>query len=125
MLVLYRAALDMLQARPEEHVIDLFAGIGTISVAAARDAAGVTAIEENPHAVQLGRLNARINSARVDYLPGRVEAVLRGIRLGQHQVVILDPPRAGCEPAALAELIRLGPDRIVFVWFAAAPPARA
>ncbi len=102
MLVLYRAALDMLQARPEEHVIDLFAGIGTISVAAARDAAGVTAIEENPHAVQLGRLNARINSARVEYLPGKVEAVLKGIRLGRFQAVILDPPRAGCEPAALA-----------------------
>ena len=115
MLVLYRIALDMVAAKPEERVLDLYAGIGTISVAVARDAAGVTAIEENPHAVQLGRLNARINSARVDYLPGRVEAVLRGIRLGQHQVVILDPPRAGCEPAALAELIRLGPDRIVYV----------
>ncbi len=81
----------------------------------ARNAAGVTAIEENPHAVQLGRLNARINSARVEYLPGKVETVLRGIRLGQHQAVILDPPRAGCEPAALAELIRLGADRIVYV----------
>ena len=115
MLVLYRIALDMVAAKPEERVLDLYAGIGTISVAVARDAAGVTAIEENPHAVQLGRLNARINSARVDYLPGRVEAVLRGIRLGQHQVVILDPPRAGCEPAALAELIRLGLDRLVYV----------
>src|SRR5207253_8026477 len=71
MLVLYRTALDMLQARPDEHVIDLFAGIGTISVAAARDAAGVAAIEENPHAVQLGRLNARINAARVSICLGR------------------------------------------------------
>jgi len=115
MLVLYRTALDMLAPQPDERVLDLYAGIGTISVAVARNAAGVTAIEENPHAVQLGRLNARINSARVEYLPGKVETVLRGIRLGQHQAVILDPPRAGCEPAALAELIRLGADRIVYV----------
>jgi 23S rRNA (uracil1939-C5)-methyltransferase len=115
MLVLYRVALDMLQPRPEERILDLYAGIGTISVAVARDAASVTAIEENPHAVQLGRLNARINSARVEYLKGKVEDVLRGIRLGQHQAVILDPPRAGCEPAALAELIRLGPERLVYV----------
>lgn len=115
MLVLYRAALDMLEARPEDHVLDLYAGIGTISVAVARSAAGVTAVEENPHAVQLGRLNARINSARVEYLPGKVEDVLRQVRLGRHQAVILDPPRAGCEPAALAELIRLGPQRIVYV----------
>jgi len=115
MLVLYRTALDMLAAKSDERVLDLYAGIGTLSVAVARNAAAVTAIEENPHAVQLGRLNARINSAGVEYLPGKVEAVLRGIRLGQHQAAILDPPRAGCEPAALAELIRLGPERLVYV----------
>ena len=115
MLALYRTALDMLEVGAGQHVLDLYAGIGTISVAVARSAAGVTAIEENPHAVQLGRLNARINSARVEYLPGKVEEVLRQVRLGRHQSVILDPPRAGCEPAALAELIRLGAPRIVYV----------
>jgi 23S rRNA (uracil1939-C5)-methyltransferase len=115
MLVLYRTALDMLDSRPDENVLDLYAGIGTISVAVAQKAASVTAVEENPHAVQLGRLNARINSARVGYLQGKVEEVLRQVRLGQHQAVVLDPPRAGCEPAALAELIRLGPQRIVYV----------
>ena len=70
MLVLYQAALDMLAAGPDDHVLDLYAGMGTISVAVARTAAGVTAVEENPRAVQVGRLNARINSARVEYLPG-------------------------------------------------------
>jgi 23S rRNA (uracil1939-C5)-methyltransferase len=115
MLVLYRTALDMLAPKPGENVLDLFAGIGTISVAVARSASSVTAVEENPRAVQLGRLNARINSARVEYLPGKVEDVLRQVRLGRHHAVVLDPPRAGCEPAALAELIRLGPERIVYV----------
>ena len=115
MLVLYRTALEMLAARPGEHVLDLYAGIGTLSVALARAAGSVTAIEENPQAVQLGRLNAKINAARVDYLPGKVETVLRKIRLGQHSAVILDPPRAGCEPAALAELIRLGPERLLYI----------
>jgi 23S rRNA (uracil1939-C5)-methyltransferase len=115
MLVLYRTALDMLGAGAADRVLDLYAGIGTLSVAVAREAEGVTAIEENPHAVQLGRLNARINSARVDYLPGKVETVLRKVRLGQYQAAILDPPRAGCEPAALGELIRLGLDRLVYV----------
>jgi 23S rRNA (uracil1939-C5)-methyltransferase len=115
MLVLYRTALDMLEPKPNENVLDLYAGIGTISVAVAQNAASVTAVEENPHAVQLGRLNARINAARVEYLQGRVEDVLRKVRLGRHQAVVLDPPRAGCEPAALAELIRLGPARIVYV----------
>jgi 23S rRNA (uracil1939-C5)-methyltransferase len=115
MLVLYRTALEMLEAGPDDHVLDLYAGIGTISVAVARTAGSVTAIEENPRAVQLGRLNARINAARVEYLPGKVETVLRQVRLGRHQAAILDPPRAGCEPAALAELIRLGLERLVYV----------
>ena len=115
MLVLYRTALDMLQPMPGEKVLDLYAGIGTISVAVARGCRSVTAVEENPRAVQLGRLNARINSARVEYLRGKVEEVLRGVRLGQHDAVILDPPRAGCEPAAIAELVRLGAGRVVYV----------
>ena len=115
MLVLYQTALDMLSAGPEDNVLDLYAGMGTISVAVARAAAGVTAVEENPRAVQVGRLNARINSAKVEYLPGKVEEVLRKVRMGRHQAAILDPPRAGCEPAALAELLRLGPERLVYV----------
>jgi 23S rRNA (uracil1939-C5)-methyltransferase len=115
MLVLYRTALDMLGAKPDHRVLDLYAGIGTLSVAVASNGATVTAIEENPNAVQLGRLNARINTAKVDYMPGKVETVLRQIRLDQYQAAILDPPRAGCEPAALSELIRLGVQRLVYV----------
>jgi 23S rRNA (uracil1939-C5)-methyltransferase len=115
MLVLYQAALDMFKVGEADHVLDLYAGIGTISVAVARACAGVTAIEENPRAVQVGRLNARINAAKVEYLPGKVETVLRQVKMGRHQAAILDPPRAGCEPAALAELLRLGPERLVYV----------
>jgi 23S rRNA (uracil1939-C5)-methyltransferase len=115
MLVLYQTALDMLACGEEDRVLDLYAGIGTISVAVARGVAGVTAVEENPRAVHQGRLNARINAAKVEYLPGKVETVLRQVRLGRHQAAILDPPRAGCEPAALAELLRLGLERLVYI----------
>ena len=115
MLVLYETALGMLGDVSADRVLDLYAGIGTISVAVARNSAGVTAVEENPRAVQLGRLNARINSAKVEYLPGKVETALRQVRLGQHAAAILDPPRAGCEPAALAEILRLGPERLVYI----------
>ncbi len=123
MLVLYETALGMLGDVSGARVLDLYAGIGTISVAVARNAAGVTAIEENPRAIQLGRLNARINSAKVEYLPGRVETVLRQVRIGRHAAAILDPPRAGCEPAALSELLRLGPERVVYV--SCEPPTHA
>ena len=115
MLVLYETAREMLGDVSAYRVLDLYAGIGTISVAVARKSAGVTAVEENPRAVQLGRLNARINAAQVEYLPGKVETALRKVRLGQHAAAVLDPPRAGCEPAALAEILRLGPERLVYI----------
>ena len=115
MLVLYRTALEMLAAGPGDRVLDLYAGIGTISVAVAQGAGQVTAVEENPRAVQLGRLNARINAARVEYMQGRVETALKQVRIGRHSAAVLDPPRAGCEPAALAEIMRLGPERVVYI----------
>jgi 23S rRNA (uracil1939-C5)-methyltransferase len=114
--VLYRTALDMLSLQPGDRVLDLYAGIGTLSLAAAREVASVTAVEENPRAVSLGRLAARINgSSKVEFLTGRVEHVLRKVRLGEHEAVIADPPRAGLEQAAVGELIRLGPERIAYI----------
>ena len=116
MLVLYETALGMVGAGPKDAVLDLYAGIGTIALAVARTAGSVTAIEENPAAVRLSQVNARINGARnFRALPGRVEEALRQVRMGDHQAVILDPPRAGCEPAAIAELLRLGTERLVYV----------
>ena len=115
MLVLYATALDMLAPASTDRVLDLYAGIGTISVAVARDAAHVTAVEEYGRSVQLGRLNARINAARVEYRKGKVEQALRDIRIGTHDKAILDPPRAGCDPAALAEILRLSPEVLVYI----------
>jgi 23S rRNA (uracil1939-C5)-methyltransferase len=116
MPVLYRTALDMLGLTKGERVLDLYAGIGTLSLSAAREAASVTAVEENPKAVNLGRLAARINGAsNIEFLIGRVETVLRKVRLGEHDAVLADPPRAGFEQAAVAELMRLGPARIAYV----------
>jgi 23S rRNA (uracil1939-C5)-methyltransferase len=116
MPVLYQTALDMLALGPADKVLDLYAGIGTLSLAAARGAGSVTAVEENPRAVSLGRLAAQINGiANFGYLTGRVETVLRKVRLGDHDAVLADPPRAGFEQAAVAELMRLGPARIAYI----------
>ncbi|HET7338439.1 MAG TPA: class I SAM-dependent RNA methyltransferase [Candidatus Dormibacteraeota bacterium] len=115
MLVLYEIALGMLAPHADDRVLDLYAGIGTISMAIARSGAQVTAVEQYWRAVQLGRLNARINTAKVEYLKGGVEDALKQVRIGQHNKAVLDPPRAGCEPEALAEILRLGPERLVYI----------
>ena len=116
MQVLYRTALDMLAAKASDAVLDLYAGIGTISLAVARDGASVTAVEENPQAVNLGRLAARINALEnVRFLPGKVENALRKVRTEEHAAVVMDPPRAGLDGVAIAELLRLQSNRIVYV----------
>jgi tRNA/tmRNA/rRNA uracil-C5-methylase (TrmA/RlmC/RlmD family) len=116
MQVLYSLALEMLAVGESDAVLDLYAGIGTLGIPLARSARAITAVEENPAAVQLSRLNARINgTANFRTLPGRVETALRKVRMGEHQAAILDPPRAGCDPAALAELLRVTPERLVYV----------
>jgi 23S rRNA (uracil1939-C5)-methyltransferase len=116
MLALYQTVLDMLEPGPGDRILDCYSGIGTISLAIGRRAAGVTAIEESGGAVQLGRLAARINEVPgVRFVAGRVEDVLAQLRLGEHEAAVLDPPRAGCEPGAIAELLRLSPERLVYV----------
>src|SRR5207244_3728952 len=90
MLILYEMVLGMLGTSADDAVLDLYAGIGTISVVVARTAASVTAVEENPAAVRLAQVNARINGTRnLRVLPGRVEEALRQVRLGEHQAVVL------------------------------------
>ncbi|MGH7882880.1 MAG: class I SAM-dependent RNA methyltransferase [Candidatus Dormibacteraceae bacterium] len=116
MLVLYEQVKEMLAVRSEEAILDLYAGIGTISLALAGSAASVTAIEENPSAVQLGRLAMRINQiGEVHFLTGKVEEQLRRVKIGEHVAAVLDPPRAGCMPTALMELLRLSPPRVIYV----------
>ncbi|HZV49984.1 MAG TPA: class I SAM-dependent RNA methyltransferase [Candidatus Dormibacteraeota bacterium] len=116
MLVLYRVVVDMLQPEPRDALLDLYAGIGTIGLVVAGQVGSVTAVEENPVAARLSVLNARINGVdNFKALPGRAEDVLRRLRTGRHRTAVLDPPRAGCDAVAIAELLRLAPDRLVYV----------
>jgi 23S rRNA (uracil1939-C5)-methyltransferase len=116
MLVLYQVVVEMLRPEPTDSLLDLYAGIGTIGLLVANRVRSVTAIEENLVAARLSVLNARINGVNnFKALPGRTEDVLRQLRTGRHQAAVLDPPRAGCDAATIAELLRLAPDRLVYV----------
>ena len=115
MAVLYDRALAALGDVSGAHVVDAYAGIGVLSCAVARAGASVVCIEENPAAVRLGMLNARLNgiSERVRYVPRRVEDVLSAV--GEVDAVLLDPPRAGCDSTVTGWLALAGPPRVVYV----------
>jgi len=101
-----------------ETVVDLYSGMGAISLLLARRSRWVYGIEVAPAAVADAVRNARENGIEnCTFLPGEVRHVLPtltrdGVRA---EVVVADPPRAGFHPKALQALATLGPARLVYV----------
>ena len=117
-LVLYNKAMEYAGLTGEETVFDLYCGIGTISLFAAGKAKKVIGVESVPEAVEAARRNAernRINNA--EFYCGNAEEVVPELyRQGmQADVVIVDPPRKGCDEVLLKTLIDMAPQRIVYV----------
>jgi 23S rRNA (uracil1939-C5)-methyltransferase len=118
---LYKLAEEMAAPGPDSSILELYAGVGAMAQLLARKARYVWGVEENPAAVQDAVESAKWNGLRnVRFLVGRCETALaRGRfqkgpedRLG---AVVLDPPRAGCAEHVLRGVMRLRPERIVYV----------
>ena len=99
----------------EETVVDAYAGVGVFAVLLAESAARVIAIEESAAAVEDAKRNAE-GIANVEFRLGRTEEALALIAAETViDAVVLDPPRAGCQPDALRALIAASPRRVVYV----------
>ncbi len=115
---LYEAAFAHLQPTRDELVFDLYSGIGSIALAAARSVDRVVGIESVPDAVRAARENARLNGIdNVVFEEGAVEDTLSEVaaRHGRPDVVIVDPPRSGLHPRALDRVRDLSPPRILYI----------
>ncbi len=116
--VLYGKALEYAGLTGVETVFDLYCGIGTISLFLARQARTVVGIEVVPDAVADARENAvRNRVANVRYVCG--DATVELPRLAAEgttaDVIVLDPPRKGCDEPVLHAMAAMGPSRIVYV----------
>ena len=115
---LYETVLDWADLQDSDTVVDLFAGVGPLTLYLATRAARVFGVEEVPAAVKDARSNARRNGFHnVRFREGASEAVLPSLaaELGGASVVTLNPPRKGALPSVLEEIARLSPRRIVYV----------
>ncbi|BBI35687.1 23S rRNA (uracil(1939)-C(5))-methyltransferase RlmD [Cohnella abietis] len=115
---LYRKAVEYAALTGEETVIDAYCGAGTISLFLARHAARVYGVEIIPEAIEDARRNARVNSIpNVEFAVGEAEVVMprwqaQGIT---PDVIVVDPPRKGCDIALITSMLELQPKRIVYV----------
>lgn len=116
--VLYSKALEYANLTGEETVIDAYCGTGTITLFLAQKAREAYGVEIVKPAIQDAKKNARDNNVKnATFLVGDATAVLprlyrEGIRA---DVVVVDPPRAGCTPVVLQTFANMHPDRIVYV----------
>lgn len=115
---LYRIVLETASIQANERVLDIYCGIGSLTLLAARRALMATGIESQPAAVHDARQNAAANgvrNARFECGPAEVLLARMADRGERVDVALLDPPRAGCGRAALDALIRLAPSRLLYV----------
>lgn len=98
-------------------VLDLYAGSGLFALPLAKRGQRVTAIEEDRSAIADGEASARLNrvpAGRCRFVVGRVETALASVRTAD--AVVLDPPREGCAPEVIRDLLgRVRPQRVVYI----------
>lgn len=109
---LARLLIEELRLDGTERVADLYAGVGTFACLISPHAAAVLAVEAAPDAVEDGRLNSGFLE-NVRYRKGTVDAVLPQLSPAP-DVVVLDPPRAGCERGVIRTLLAQAPRLIAY-----------
>ncbi len=116
--ILYRHALKFAALKGSETVIDAYCGTGTISLLLAQKAKQVIGLENFSAAVQDAKKNAMENGIRnVEFIVGDAAKEMpalyeKGIRA---DVIVMDPPRAGCDNAVLKAAVGMQPQRIVYI----------
>jgi 23S rRNA (uracil1939-C5)-methyltransferase len=116
--VLYNKAMEYAQLTGKETVFDLYCGIGTISLFLSEKAKKVYGVEVVDDAIIDARENATLNGVgNAEFIVGEAEKVIpemyqQGIRA---DVVVVDPPRKGCDEVLLKTLVEMQPERIVYV----------
>ena len=120
---LYSLALSYAGLTGRETVWDLYCGIGTISLFLAQRAGKVCGVEIVPQAIADAKSNARLNGiTNVEFFVGKAEEVLPQFYENNQQpqmlhpdVIVVDPPRKGCDEKCLETMIKMQPKRIVYV----------
>jgi 23S rRNA (uracil1939-C5)-methyltransferase len=104
---------DRMNLTTDDVLLDAYTGVGTFAILLAPSVKQVIAVEESSAAVADAKKNAE-GLENLEFVLGRTEEVLRRLPVTP-DVVVLDPPRSGCQPRALESLIEMAPSRVAYV----------
>lgn len=117
---MYDSALEFANLQGHENVWDLYCGIGTISLFLSQKAKKVYGVEIIPEAIRDARDNASLNGIRnAEFFTGAAEEILpkwyEAHPKERIDVVCVDPPRKGCDEKALETILKIAPEKLVYV----------
>ena len=116
--VLYNKALEYASLKENDTVFDIYCGIGTISLFLAQKAKKVYGVEIVGDAIKDAKINAKLNNLEnTEFFVGKAEEVVPKLyKEGKTaNVVVVDPPRKGCEESVLDTIVSMEPDKVVYV----------
>jgi 23S rRNA (uracil1939-C5)-methyltransferase len=116
--ILYETALNYADLSGSENVLDLYCGIGTISLFLAKKAKKVIGVEIVPQAIEDAKKNAEINNIQnIEFICGASEEVVPQIyKAGfKADVIVVDPPRKGCDVSVIDTIIKMEPKKVIYV----------
>ena len=116
--ILYNKAKEYAALTGSETLVDLYCGTGTIGLTMAKDVKSLIGVEIIPQAIENAKENARLNSIDnaeficADAAQAASTLLERGVN---PDIVILDPPRKGCDEALIKTVAEMSPERVVYV----------
>lgn len=115
-LALYEYAAKIAAGESPENILELYSGAGTLTAFLSEAAKHVTAVEEWPQASKYLKINAELNGLNnITGHSGSAEDVSEALSGEKFNTIVLDPPRTGCDPRVIAAIIKISPQKIVYV----------
>ncbi len=114
---MFSRVAELLEAKPDDHLLDLYCGTGAIALLMARHVSRAVGVELVPEAIDSARINARLNDLeeKVEFHCGDALELLRSGTLKRPDLLVVDPPRAGLHPQVVSQVLELAPRRLVYV----------
>lgn len=125
--VLYNKVMTLADLNPEDRVIDIYCGIGTISLFLAQRAKHVVGVELIDVAIEDAKKNAMNNGlSNTEFYAGKAEIVIPELYKKGYEadVIVVDPPRKGCEKEVLDTILEMAPKKVIYVSCKASTLAR-